>query len=186
MNTTGVANRIRLLRCEDRSSIERILRQTQVFLEMEVQCALELLDIYFNYPEQKDYICAGVVDESDQPCGYVCYGPTPLTAGTYDLYWIAVDPQWHGRGFGSVLIEYVEQQLGRSRKAVDNANELLSRPASAEAGRLLIIETSSLPRYEAARRLYQRHHYREVARIPDFYAEGDDRVIYAKRLREKA
>src|SRR5574341_710770 len=112
MITTGVANPIRLLRREDRSSIERILRQTQVFLEMEVQCALELLDIYLNYAEQKDYICAGVVDASDQPAGYVCYGPTPMTAGTYDLYWIAVDPQWHGRGFGSLLLEYVEQQIG--------------------------------------------------------------------------
>jgi ribosomal protein S18 acetylase RimI-like enzyme len=153
---------------------------------MEVQCALELLDIYLNYPDQKDYICAGVVEAPDQPAGYVCYGPTPLTAGTYDLYWIAVDPQYHGRGFGSALIEYVEQQIGRPQKTVGAANGHLSQTASVEAGRLLIIETSSLPRYEAARRLYQRHHYREVARIPDFYAEGDDRVIYSKRLREKS
>jgi ribosomal protein S18 acetylase RimI-like enzyme len=95
-----------------------------------------------------------------------------LTAGTFDLYWIAVDPNWHGRGAGSLLVEYVEQQV-------------CQMTTSAEGARLLIIETSSLPRYEAARRLYLRHHYREVARIPDFYAEGDDRVIYAKRLREK-
>jgi ribosomal protein S18 acetylase RimI-like enzyme len=140
---------------------------------MEVQCALELLDVYLNNAEQKDYILAGAVDESDQPVGYVCYGPTPLTAGTYDLYWIAVDPARHGSGVGSLLLEYVEQQI--------------CRPTSAtEPARQLIIETSSLPRYEAARRLYQRQHYREVARIPDFYAEGDDRVIYAKRFREKS
>ena len=139
---------------------------------MEVQCALELIEVYLNNADQKDYILACAVDESDQPRGYVCYGPTPLTAGTYDLYWIAVDPAWHGRGVGSLLMEYVEQ-------AVDQPK------SPGEAGRLLIIETSSLPRYEAARRLYQRHHYREVARIPDFYADGDDRVIYAKRFRPK-
>jgi ribosomal protein S18 acetylase RimI-like enzyme len=138
---------------------------------MEVQCALELIDVYLNNADQKDYILACAVDESDQPRGYVCYGPTPLTAGTYDLYWIAVDPACHGRGVGSLLMEYVEQAVGRPAPV-------------AESGRLLIIETSSLPRYEAARRLYQRHHYREVARIPDFYADGDDRVIYAKRFRE--
>ncbi len=138
---------------------------------MEVQCALELIEAYLNVAEQKDYVLACAVDAADQPVGYVCYGPTPLTAGTYDLYWIAVDPAWHGRGVGSLLIEYVEQAVRRPT-------------SSGEGGRLLIIETSSLPRYEAARRLYQRHHYKEVARIPDFYAEGDDRVIYAKRLRD--
>lgn len=157
----------------DRSSIERILRQTQVFLEMEVQCALELIDVYLNNANQKDYILACAVDESDQPRGYVCYGPTPLTAGTYDLYWIAVDPASHGRGVGSLLMEYVERQVSDAA-------------SSAAPARLLIIETSSLPRYEAARRLYARHHYREVARIPDFYADGDDRVIYAKRFRPQS
>jgi len=175
MTPTGEATlkmifEIRPLRLDDRSSIERLLRRTQVFLEMEVQCALELLEVYLNSADQRDYIFAGAVDESDQPVGYVCYGPTPLTAGTYDLYWIAVDPAQHGSGVGSLLLKYVEQQICRPT-------------APAETARMLIIETSSLPRYEAARRLYQRHHYREVARLPDFYADGDDRVIYAKRFR---
>jgi ribosomal protein S18 acetylase RimI-like enzyme len=163
---------VRPLRRDDRPRLERILRQTQVFLEMEVQCALELIDVYLNNADQKDYLLAGAVDESDQPRGYVCYGPTPLTAGTYDLYWIAVDPAWHGRGVGSLLMEYVERQVSDTT-------------SSAEGARLMIIETSSLPRYESARRLYSRHHYREVARIPDFYADGDDRVIYAKRFHPK-
>jgi len=164
---------VRPLRRGDRSSLERILRHTRVFLEMEVQCALELIDVYLDNAEQKDYVLACAVDESDQPRGYVCYGPAPLTAGTYDLYWIAADPAWHGRGVGSLLMEYVERQV------CDTAS------SAAERARLLIIETSSLPRYESARRLYSRHHYHEVARISDFYADGDDRVIYAKRFREK-
>jgi ribosomal protein S18 acetylase RimI-like enzyme len=163
---------IRPLRRDDRPSLERILRQTQVFLEMEVQCALELIDVYLNNADQKDYLLACAVDETDQPAGYVCYGPTPLTAGTYDLYWIAVDPTWHGRGVGSLLMKYVEQQV-------------CDTTPHAEPARLLLIETSSLPRYESARQLYYRHHYSEVARIPDFYADGDDRVIYTKRFRPK-
>jgi ribosomal protein S18 acetylase RimI-like enzyme len=128
---------------------------------------LELIDIYLNVDSQKDYIVECAVNEADQLVGYVCYGPTPLTEGTYDLYWIAIDPDRQGRGIGSLLIEHVEQKL---------------RPS----GRLLLIETSSLPKNEAARRFYLRHQYREVARVSDFYAEGDDRVIYAKRLREKS
>jgi len=176
MTTPKGTLQIRPLRRDDRASIERILRQTQVFLEMEVQCALELLEVYLNDAGQKDYWLAGAVDQADQPVGYVCYGPTPMTAGTYDLYWIAVDPAWHGRGAGSLLIEFVEQQVCQPA-LMDTA---------AEPARMLIIETSSLPRYESARRLYQRHHYREVARMPDFYADGDDSIIYAKRFREKA
>jgi len=163
---------IRPLRRDDRASIERILRQTQVFLEMDVQCALELIDVYLNNAEQKDYQLACAVDAADRPVGYVCYGPTPMTFGTYDLYWIAADPAWHGRGVGSLLIEYVERQVCQPS----------SIAATTEPARLLVIETSSLPRYESARRLYQRHHYREVARIPDFYADGDDRVLYTKRF----
>jgi len=171
MNPTGIT--VRPLRRDDRASIERILRQTQVFLEMDVQCALELIDVFLNNAEQKDYQLACAVDAADQPVGYVCYGPTPMTFGTYDLYWIAADPAWHGRGIGSLLIEYVERQVCQS-----------TLPATtAEPARLLVIETSSLPRYESARRLYQRHHYREVARIPNFYADGDDRVLYTKRFR---
>jgi len=168
MTPTGVM--IRPLRRDDRSSVERILRQTKVFLEMEVQCALELLDVYLNNAEQKDYRLACAVDDADQPVGYVCYGPTPLTVGTYDLYWIAVDPAWHGGRVGSFLLEFVEQEICRTASPHEGA-------------RLLIIETSSLPRYQPAHRLYLRQHYCEVARIPDFYAEGDDRVIYAKRFR---
>jgi ribosomal protein S18 acetylase RimI-like enzyme len=155
---------IRSLRRDDRSAIERILRQTKVFTGTEVQCALELIDIYLNVAGQKDYIISCAVNANDQPIGYVCYGPTPLTDQTYDLYWIAVDPEWHRRGVGDLLIEHVEQMLLPS-------------------GRLLLIETSSLAKNEAARRFYLRHHYHEVARVPDFYTDGDDRIIYAKRLR---
>jgi len=171
MSTTGIT--IRPLRRDDRASIERILRETKVFWEAEVLCALELIDVYLNNADQKDYQLACAVNTADQPVGYVCYGPTPMTFGTYDLYWIAVDPACHGRGAGSLLIEYVERQVCQPNVMA----------VTAEPARLLVIETSSLPRYESARRLYQRHHYREVARIPDFYADGDDRVLYTKRFR---
>lgn len=169
--TTEVA--IRPLRRDDRASIQRILCETKVFLEAEVLCALELIDVYLNNSAQKDYWLACAVDATDQPVGYVCYGPTPMTAGTYDLYWIAVDPARHGHGAGSLLIEYVEQQVCHPERM----------SCTAEPARLVVIETSSLPRYESARRLYRRHHYDEVARIPDFYADGDDRVLYTKRFR---
>jgi ribosomal protein S18 acetylase RimI-like enzyme len=96
--------------------------------------------------------------------GYAAYGPTPLTQGTYDLYWIAVSPDRQGSGLGRHLMDWVESRLQES------------------GGRLLLIETSSQTRYDPTRRFYLRLGYREAARIADFYRPGDDRVTYAKYL----
>ena len=153
---------IRDLRREDRSRIASILEATNRFTPIEISVALELIDIYFNQPEQKDYRFACAVDAEDCVNGYVCFGPTPMTDRTYDLYWIAVDPTQQRRGLGDELLLYVEAQL------------------LAENGRMLMIETSSQPKYAPTHHFYLKHRYREVARIPNFYSEGDDRVIYQK------
>jgi ribosomal protein S18 acetylase RimI-like enzyme len=94
----------------------------------------------------------------------VCYGATPGTDRTYDLYWIAVHPAYQGSGGGTLLLEEVERRL-RHREA-----------------RLLAVETSSREDYSSTRRFYQARGYSEAARIADFYAPGDDRVIYTKRF----
>ena len=99
--------------------------------------------------------------------GYACYGATPGTEGTFDLYWIAVDPSTQGRGAGTHLLGEVERRL----RVGDE--------------RLLIAETSSRAAYEATRRFYERRGYSEQARVAAFYGPGDDRVIYAKRLRPR-
>ena len=92
------------------------------------------------------------------------WGPTPLTIGTYDLYWMAVSPLHQGSGLRPAAGRMAR---GESRGA---------------RGRLLIIETSSTPKYEPTRRFYLGLKYREIARIPDYYQPGDDRVIYVKRF----
>lgn len=146
-----------------RDDVRRILEATAVFREDEIAVALEVLDAYFDHPEQ-DYTAVGAFTQAGELLGYVCFGPTPCTIGTWDLYWIAVAPRAQGTGVGTVLLEEVEGRLARQR------------------ARLVIIETSSLPIYDNTRRFYLRHGYPEVARVPDFYSEGDDRVIYAKRI----
>ena len=142
------------------------MQATNRFSPVEIEVALELIDIYLNQPQQKDYRLYCAVAEDGRVSGYACFGPTPMTEGTYDLYWIAVDPERQRRGVGDVLLEFVESQARR------------------ENGRLLMIETSSQPKYEPTHFFYRKHRYGEIARIPDFYAEGDDRVIYCKKLRE--
>jgi ribosomal protein S18 acetylase RimI-like enzyme len=132
-----------------------------MFTPEEVQVAAEVMDDALDRPEQEDYSLA-VWEEGGQVTGYAAYGPTPLTQGTYDLYWIAVSPDRQGSGLGRRLMDWVESRLRES------------------GGRLLLIETSSQPRYEPTRRFYLGLGYREAARIADFYGPGDDRVTYAK------
>jgi ribosomal protein S18 acetylase RimI-like enzyme len=153
---------VRALQRGDRPFIERLLHETQVFTEAEIACALELIDIYLNAANQRDYLLFCAVDHEDHVFGYVCFGPTPLTDAVWDLYWIAVSPEKQKRGIGKLLLSFVETHV------------------RAQTGRRLIIETSSLPRYEPTRIFYERHGYRELARIADFYAIGDDRIIYGK------
>jgi GNAT superfamily N-acetyltransferase len=152
---------VRRLRAEDREPLHRILRATGVFTDDEVAIALELIDAALNRPEQKDYLVYTYEDASGVQ-GYYCVGPTPATASTFDLYWIAVNPDLHGRGVGSVLQAHAEELI-RSR-----------------GGRLIIAETSSQPRYESTRMFYLKRGYAEVARIRDYYRSGDDLVVYGK------
>jgi D-alanine-D-alanine ligase len=154
------APRLRALTPADRAPIEAILRATGVFHEAEIAIALELVDA----PASAGYRFL-VADSEGRVAGYACFGATPLCDGTWDLYWIAVDPRLHGHGIGRALMEACETAIRE------------------EDGRLLLIETASKPAYDATRAFYLAWGCREVARVPDFYADGDDKVIYARTLR---
>ncbi len=96
--------------------------------------------------------------------GYACYGPTPLTQGVYDLYWIVVDPAAQRKGFGRYLLEYVERDIIK------------------RGGRMLLIETSSQETYGATIRFYERNGYQLMARIKNYYRIGDDKLVFSKEL----
>ena len=155
--------------------LERILRATGVFSPDEVRVARELLEDASaagarmggtQDPEcsPPPYSFLGSFTPDGELVGFACYGPTPGTDRTYDLYWIAVDPG-HGRaGIASHLIDEVERRL------------------QGQTARLLVVETSSRSDYLPARRFYARCGYAEAARVAGFYAPDDDRIILTKRL----
>ncbi len=155
---------IRSLKNTDRDAIEKILKDTNNFNPDEIKIAMELIDIYINDTEQKDYEI--FVDEGEGVVinGYVCIGPRPLTTGTFDLYWIAVNPNVQSKGIGSGLISYIEEYL------------------KGKAARLILIETSGKPSYEKERKFYLKNSYKELVEIKDFYNKGDSLVIYGKNL----
>ena len=156
---------VRPAELKDRERIQQILAASSLFTEEEVRCAIELVDIFLDPEdaESRDYITDVVEDEGGVQ-GYVTFGPTPLTDGVYDLYWIAVDPKQQGRGFGQVLLRFVENEVRRRK------------------GRMLLIETSSKGSYASTMRFYERAGYAEVSRIRDFYRLGDDKLVFCKRL----
>lgn len=163
MKQPGIA--IRPMTRADRNQLLEIVRDTGMFTPAEVDVALELMDVFLDKPDQKDYIIA-VADagQTDAVAGYVCYGPTPATEFTYDLYWIAVKPQLQHRGIGKTLLDFAEKQCFLN------------------GGRLIVIETSSTHKYAGTRDFYLRNGYGIEARIKDFYAAGDDRLIFTHRL----
>ena len=151
----------------DRPRLAELLAATGAFNADEIQVALSLFDVSLA-PEDaspEDYEFLGAFEESDgRLVGYACFGATPATDGTYDLYWLAVDPAAQGRGVGMALVRAVEEKL-------------LDRGA-----RLLVVETSSRPDYAGTRRFYARSGYSEAARVRDFYAPADDRIVLTTRL----
>ncbi len=155
---------IRRFEKADIAPLAEIVRATKVFHEEEVNVAIELMEIAANEKDQKDYFLYSYVDESGTLQGYYCVGPTPMTKSTYDLYWIAVHPRMHRKKIGRDLLEHCEQQV------------------RGMGGTLLVVETSSQPKYEPTRKFYLRHQYTETAHIKDYYAPGDDLVIYTKHF----
>ena len=156
---------IRAMEARDKAPVLGLVRATGFFTDAEIGVAEELVDIYLDRPGQKDYDVVVAENEAKAIAGYMTWGPTPLAEGAYDLYWMAVAPSEQGRGRGKELVRWLEAEVGK------------------RDGRVIIIETSSQPKYHGTRQFYIDLGYKEVARIPDFYRAGDDRVIYAKYFR---
>jgi ribosomal protein S18 acetylase RimI-like enzyme len=155
--------RVGALDPQHRGRLAEILAATAVFSSDEIDVALELFD-ESSVSGAPAYEFVGAYDDVGALMGYACYGPTPSTNGTYDLYWIAVHPAAQGSGDGSRLLREVERRLAE------------------RGGRLLIVETSSRDSYVGTRRFYEARGYAETARVSSFYAPSDDRVVYTKRL----
>lgn len=154
----------RAFRAEDRTALEKIIRSVSNFNRLDVAVALELVDDVCTKAEKSDYIIYVLEDDSKTVRAYVCFGKTPLTESTFDFYWMAIDPTFQGKGIGFQLFQFVERQVKQ------------------RGGRRLMCETSSLDDYHRVIRMYEKLGYRFVARIADFYKDGDDKLIYVKEF----
>lgn len=152
-----------LTRADEIEAVVSVAREARVFTTEEVDAVDEMVHDHAAKGETSQYHFLSCRLEG-KVAGFACYGPRSLTRGTYDLFWLGTADWAQRRGVGHALIAQVEH----------NVHEL--------GGRLLIVETSSLPEYAPARRFYDAHQYRQEALIQDFYDEGDSLVLYSKKM----
>jgi ribosomal protein S18 acetylase RimI-like enzyme len=150
----------------DATAVHALVAETGFFSESELQIAIELVEETLSMGKASGYEFV-FADKSDEPgnlLGYTCYGPIPDTASSFDLYWIAVSREQQRAGLGSALLRETE------------------RLALLQNARRMFVDTSGREQYTPTRNFYEKMGYREEARLIDFYAPGDDKVIYAKTL----
>lgn len=146
----------------DRQAVRRIVESTGFFSPAEVDVAVELVDERLAKGAASGYEFL-FAEQDGRVLGYTCYGPIAATAASFDLYWIAIDKHCQNHGLGRRLMEQSEQRI------------------AAAGGRAVYAETSNRPQYTPTRAFYERFGYTRAALLPDFYAPGDDKVVYVKR-----
>ena len=148
----------------DRAQLIEIISQGAGFRPQEIATAIELLDAALARAEGNTYEALVAVDDvSDKLIGYACFGATPMTDATFDLYWLVVADGARGRGTGAALFAAVAKQLAGRAK-------------------LIRVETSSLEGQGGARRFYEKCGLQLVGMIPGFYREGDDLLTFTMAL----
>ncbi len=140
-----------------------ILHSTPEFKPSEIVVAEEVLDDYLREGMHSGYHVV-VAEVNSSIAGYICFGQTPLTESTWDIYWLVTSPRFREQGIGRTLLKSAEDEIRRAK------------------GKLIVVETSSKPEYSKARSLYQSLGYQPTCQISDFYADGDDKLVLVKRL----
>src|SRR6476620_4640227 len=158
---------IRPMVAADRGGVFRILETAGNFTPEEVATALELIDEWLELGAHSGYltyVLESQGEEGSEMLGYACFGPTPLTESTYDLYWIAVDKSKHRGGVGKRLLKFAEEEIAR------------------RGGQMLLVETSSQETYGGTVQFYEKTGYELVGKIKEYYKSGDDKLIFMKQV----
>ncbi|MBU0710853.1 GNAT family N-acetyltransferase [bacterium] len=148
---------------EDPEHVREIVSSTGFFSQDEIDIAVELVTERLEKGIESGYHFI-FAEAAGKTVGYACFGPIPATQKNYDLYWIAVQNDYRGAGIGKQLLNISEEaiyQLGGAR---------------------VYIETSGRDQYVSTRAFYLRCAYMEDAVLDDFYAPGDAKYIYVKKI----
>ena len=151
---------------EDTPTLVALAQGTGVFKQHEMQALKEVLDDYHASNRAEGHVCV-TYEQKGEILGFSYHAPAAMTDRTWYLYWIAVSKQTQARGLGGKLLRYVEDDI------------------RGKEGRVLFIETSSLPHYELTRKFYLKHGYEQAAVLRDYYSDGDDMVVFRKHFGQR-
>lgn len=163
MSGTIVSPRLRTLSTADRGRVEAITRAVGLFREDEIPVALEVFDEAMRAGSSAGSYQVLGADVDGSLSGWICWGPTPCTLATFDMYWLVVDPRLQGAGIGTTLVAEMERRL-------------------AGVARLIVVETAGRFDFASTRAFYAARGYQPTSTIPDFYAPGDDQVVFVKYM----
>lgn len=152
------------VRPEDGETVRALVEATGYFTAAEIPVAVELVQENLAKGAAASGYHFLFAEQAGRMIGYACYGPIPCTVSSHNLYWIAVHPEFQGKGLGKALMREAEKKIRGIR------------------GTRIYIDTSYKAQYEDTRAFYESLGYSLGCLLPDFYAPGDDKVIYVKLL----
>ncbi len=152
-------NKIRKVVKNDIEGLKEVLNKVELF---PAEMLDEMISDYFNNPETEEVWFTSIQDNKPVSIGYCA--PEQLTDRTFNLYAIGVQENLQGQGIGKEMMNFIEGYLRSS------------------GNRVLIVETSSMPEFGLTRAFYHKIGYTQEAIIRDFWKEGDDKVIFWKKL----
>ena len=155
---------IRTTNVSDTPTLLELTRGTGVFKPHEIVALEEVLGDYHATNHLHGHRAVTYEEKGGRVLGYAYFAPAAMTDRTWYLYWIAVTRDTQAKGIGGVLLRHAEEEI---RKA---------------GGRVLFIETSSLPHYAQTRQFYVKHGYEVTGVLRDYYADGDDMVVFRKKM----
>jgi len=150
----------------DPERIRRLVEATGFFYPAEVDVAEELVKERLSKGPVSGYHFI-LAESYGRLAGYGCFGPIPCTVASHDLYWIAIHPDFQGRGLGKLLLKEIERLVQEA------------------GGTRIYVETSQRPQYDSTRAFYENRGYRPESVLEDFYGPGEARVTYCKVLKSE-
>mgnify|MGYP003589328750 CR=1 FL=1 len=122
----------------------------------------EMISDYLNNTDTQEIWFTYIDDNTPTAIGYCV--PEKFTNGTYNLLAIGVSKDSQRNGVATEMMSYIEQQLQQ------------------KGGRILIVETSGDDAQIGARKFYEKIGYTQMAVIKDFWNDGEDKIVFWKKL----
>ncbi len=154
-----MSDNIRAISKSDLEDLKRVIDSSELFPSDLLD---EMVSEYFSNTETEELWFTSI--DNNKPIAIAYCAPEKLTEGTYNLYLIAVQKEYQAKGIGKKLMKYIEDLL------------------ASKGYRILLVETSGLNEFELTREFYDKCGYTREAIIRDFYRDGEDKVVFWKKL----